>query len=146
MKDKIRTLIHTLLDPETLRYIVVGVLTTLVDYLIFVFFNVLFKRAGMPVERSASLATALAWFFAVIFAYLANKLAVFRSMDWSRERVARELAAFFGARAGSGLLVLAAMWLWVSVLGMNEYIGKLVTGVFNVVINYAISKFYIFRK
>jgi len=146
MLNSVKKLIRALLVPETFRYIVVGVLTTLVDYAFFVLFNVLFKRGGMPVEQSSALATALAWFFAVLFAYFANKLAVFKSYDWSPARVAREIGAFFGARVLSGLLVLLAMWIWVSVLGLNEYAGKIITGVFNVVINYAVSKFYIFKK
>lgn len=138
-------LIRKVLNRETVLYIAVGVLTTLVDYLVFALVNELLKTGGMNVTDSSSAATAAAWAAAVIFAYFTNKIYVFESKDWQAGTLVREVLQFFGARVLSGLITL---WLMRVLVGaqMNEYLAKILTSVFNLVFNYVASKLLIFRK
>ena len=78
---------------EVLIYLVFGVLTTVVNYVIYLpVYNIL----GL----SAALSNAIAWVGAVAFAYLTNKPFVFKSHDWSAKTVVPELAKFVGCRVG----------------------------------------------
>ena len=93
--DKIRVLLEKYWD--ILAYLFFGVLTTAVNYLVYLpCFNLL--------HMSASWSNIIAWVVAVAFAYLTNKPWVFKSHDWSRQTVIPELTKFVGCRVGSGAL------------------------------------------
>lgn len=146
MKKFMTEMRKKLLSREVITYFIAGVLTTLVDYLVFFLVNEALKRAGFSVTRSSSIATAAGWVFAVLFAYLSNKFYVFQSRDKSPGGVLREMVSFFAARAVSGLIVMAMMWILVDRGRMNEYIAKVLTSLFNLVFNYVASKLFIFRN
>ena len=67
--EKIRKLIHQY--RELLSYLVFGVLTTVVNYVVYLLAAPFFETATVP--------TAIAWIFAVVFAYVTNRKYVFRS-------------------------------------------------------------------
>ncbi|MBQ7174796.1 MAG: GtrA family protein [Lachnospiraceae bacterium] len=137
--------IRKILNYETITYVIVGVLTTVVDYFVFILVNEALKRAGTAGPDAAVTATAVSWVAAVLFAYIANKLVVFRNYDFGAVHILKEAAAFFAARIISGLISLFLMWLMTAVLHQNEYLAKVLTSVFNLVFNYVASKVFIFR-
>ena len=134
------------LNYETVSYVIVGFLTTAVDYVVFIIVNELLKRRGVAGPDAAVTATAVSWTAAVLFAYIANKLAVFRNYDFRPSNILREAVSFFAARVISGLITLGMMWLMTGLLGWNEYIAKILTSVFNLVFNYVASKVFIFKN
>ena len=135
--DKIIALIKKYWD--ILVYLVFGVLTTVVDFLIyFPCYNLL--------HIPATASNVIAWAGAVIFAYLTNKPFVFRSHDWSAKTVIPELTKFVGTRVASGAAESAILWITVDFLGWNGNIWKLVTSVLVVILNYIGSKLLVFRK
>ncbi len=138
--------IRKVLNYETITYVIVGVLTTIVDYVVFIFVNEALKRGGTAGPDAAVTATAISWVAAVLFAYIANKLVVFRNYDFGAVHVLKEASAFFAARIISGLISLFLMWLMTAVLHQNEYLAKVLTSVFNLVFNYVASKVFIFRR
>ena len=120
-------------------YFVFGVLTTLVNFLVyFPLYNWL--------HFSATFSNILAWIVAVIFAFLTNKPFVFKSHDWSSNTLIPELVKFVGCRVGTGLLETAAIWLLVDVLIWNGNWVKLAINVFVVVLNYVSSKLLVFKN
>ena len=124
---------------DVIVYLVFGVLTTVVNYIIYLpCYNVL----GL----SGSISNAIAWVGAVAFAYLTNKPFVFRSHDWSARTVIPELTKFVGCRVGSGVLETAIIFLTVDLLGWNGNVIKLLTSVLVVVLNYIGSKLLVFKK
>ena len=137
MFSKIRALIEKYWD--ILTYLVFGVLTTVVNYVIYL---PLYNIMGM----SATASNAIAWVVAVAFAYLTNKPFVFRSHDWSMKTVIPELTKFVSCRIGSGLLETVISLVTVDILGWNGNIWKLFTSVLVVVLNYVASKLFIFKK
>ena len=135
--EKIRNIIEIYWD--VLSYLFFGVLTTVVNYLVYLpCYNLL--------NLSASVSNAIAWVVAVAFAYLTNKPWVFKSHDWSRQTVIPELTKFVGCRVGSGVLETGIIFLTVDLLCWNGNIMKLVTSVLVVVLNYIGSKLLVFRK
>ena len=124
---------------EVIVYLAFGVLTTAVNYIVYLpCYNVL----GL----SGSASNAIAWVGAVAFAYLTNKPFVFQSHDWSAKTVIPELTKFVGCRVGSGVLETAIIFLTVDWLGWNGNVMKLLTSVLVVVLNYIGSKLLVFKK
>ena len=110
MMEKIRLLIKKHYD--ILAYLVFGVLTTVVNYIVYLpCYNLL----GLP----AVVSNVIAWVVAVAFAYVTNKPFVFRSHDWSAKTVVPELTKFVGTRVASGGAESAIIWIMVDLLGGN---------------------------
>ena len=124
---------------DVLSYLFFGVLTTAVNYVVYLpCYNVL----GL----SGSVSNAIAWAAAVVFAYVTNKPFVFRSLDWSAKTVIPELTRFVGCRVGSGALETAIIFLTVDILLWNGNVMKGLTSVLVVVLNYIGSKLLVFKK
>lgn len=120
-------------------YLIFGVLTTVVNYLVYLpLYNV--------AQWSATLSNAVAWFFAVAFAFLTNKPFVFKSNDWSAKTVFSEAVKFVGCRVGSGFMETAFIFLLVDVLSFNGNIIKLILSIAVVILNYFASKLLVFKK
>ena len=146
MKEKIKELWKRFINRETVSYLIVGVLTTAVDYLVFWLLNEALRRTGTDPAASATAAQAVSWLAAVIFAYFTNKAFVFKSPDYRPASLAREFGEFLAARAISGLVVIGFQGFLIGILGMNEYVAKVFGSVFNIVFNYVASKKVIFKK
>jgi putative flippase GtrA len=135
--DKLKALFIKYYD--ILVYLIFGVLTTVVNYLVYLpCYNIL--------GFSSSVSNMIAWAVAVVFAFVTNKPLVFRSHDWSAGVVVPELIKFVGTRIGSGGLETLILLLAVDVLGMNGNVWKLITSVLVVILNYVGSKLLVFRK
>jgi putative flippase GtrA len=137
MVKKVRNLIAKYWD--ILAYLVFGVLTTVVNYLVYL---PLYNWVGL----SATVSNAVAWVFAVAFAFLTNKPFVFKSHDWSMKTVMPELTKFLGCRIGSGLMETAIIFLTVDLLRFDGNVMKLFTSVLVVAVNYVGSKLLVFTK
>ena len=124
---------------DILSYLIFGVLTTVVNYLVYLpVYNIL----GL----SAALSNAIAWVVAVAFAYLTNKPFVFKSHDWSAKTVIPELTKFVSCRVASGAAETLILLVTVDLLHWNGNIWKLITSVLVVALNYFASKFLVFKK
>ena len=121
----IQTLWSKLINRETISYLVFGILTTIVNY-------VVFELCGL-LSIHYLIGTLIAWALAVIFAYITNKLFVFKSKSWKKEVVVKELTSFVTCRIVSGLFDFGFMALAVEILAMNPSIAKLVSNVFVVI-------------
>ena len=137
--DRLKKLWRFLTSPEMLLYIVFGVLTTLINIAVF-------DRCYYTLRWTWQAANALAWILAVAFAFITNKLWVFRSKSFGARVLLRELSEFFAARLLSLGVDYACMWLLIDMLAWNGLLAKIVDNVIVVVINYVLSKLVIFRK
>ena len=144
-----------LLNRETILYIIFGVATTVVNYVVFyLLYNVLWNQS-----RSL-IANAAAFVAAVIFAFVVNKLFVFESRSWSAATLKREIPSFLAARIGSFGIEEAGLFLAEKVLKLGGIVAITVAGValdwitvikvmlaFVVVaLNYVFCKLFIFKK
>ena len=137
MLGKMKSLIEKYWD--VISYLFFGVLTTVVNYLVY-----------LPVYNlchlSAAVSNMIAWVAAVAFAYLTNKPFVFRSHDWSAKTVIPELTKFVSCRVASGAMETVILLLTVDVLGWNGNLWKLFPQVLVVILNYVGSKLIVFKK
>jgi len=126
---------------EVIRYLIVGVLTTIVSLGTYFFCVGTFLDAAVPVELQ--IANVISWVAAVSFAYVTNRIFVFRSKD---RRIVREIFLFFTARIGSLLLDMGIMFVMVTVMKLDDGFSKLVVQVAVTVANYVLSKLFVFTK
>ena len=129
MKNLINKFIEKFFTREVISYLVFGVLTTLVN---FVFYWLFTEVLGI--------------YFAVIFAYITNKLFVFGSKSWELSIVVKEVLSFGAARILSLLFETGFLTLTVEIFKFPKLIAKIIAAVFVVIINYVASKLFIFKK
>jgi putative flippase GtrA len=120
-------------------YLVFGVLTTIVNYLVYF-------PCYYLLNWSAGVSNSVAWVAAVAFAFLTNKPLVFKSYDWSPKVLFPELWKFVACRIGSGVLETALLVVTVDWLLWDGTWMKLITAVLVVILNYIGSKLLVFRK
>lgn len=131
-------LIIKFINKETCLYLIFGVITTLINITIYEF-----SRYANIDYKSA---TIIAWLVAVVFAFITNKLFVFKSKSFKLSILMKEFISFIVARLTSGLFDLLFMIVAVDYLFINDTISKLISNIFVVVINYLLSKMIVFKK
>lgn len=137
---------------EIIDYLFWGVLTTVVSWGSFSLFSLAFDSVIKDFTTlSVFLANALSWVCATAFAFVTNKLWVFRSPNWTPSTALPELAKFVSSRMITGALELAAVPLLVkigldqTVFGIEGMVSKILVSVIVVILNYIISKMFIFK-
>lgn len=119
-----------------LAYMFFGVCTTAVN--LFIYF-----LCARVMSFSTIFSTVVAWFSAVIFAFVTNKAWVFESKSWKWEIIGKELTSFFVCRIATGILDVVVMMVTVDILLMNDVIMKVFSNVLVILINYIVSKYII---
>ncbi|MBD5136814.1 MAG: YfhO family protein [Lachnospiraceae bacterium] len=135
MKD----LKQKLLNRETISYIIFGILTTAVDFVVYIMCS---KLLGI----NYLVANIISWIAAVIFAFVTNKIFVFKSKSYSISTLINEIPAFFSARFFSLIFSLVFIYMSVVLIGVNDIVAKIISCIFVIVINYILSKFFIFTN
>lgn len=132
----INNFIKKLFNKEVILYIIFGFLTTFVDTIIFFMFNNILKLNYI-------FSTCMAWFFAVLFSYITNKLFVF-SYKRNTNKLLKEIMSFFSLRLISLVLSIVFMIIMIEILNISEFLSKILVNFVVVVINYFFSKLFIF--
>lgn len=145
--------IISLLKGEIGLYLFFGILTTLVNIICFQVFGLIFGK------NAYLLSNAVSWVIAVAFAYVTNKIWVFKSKSWSVDVIKTEMPAFLSARVFSLILEEIGLWLMIDIFKFEKYsfeflsvlitgslIAKLIMQVIVVLSNYIFSKFLIFKN
>ena len=142
-------------NRETILYIVFGVATTVVNYIVFhLLYNVLWH------QNHSLAANAAAFVAAVVFAFVVNKLFVFESRSWDAATLKREIPSFLGARIGSFGIEEAGLFLAEKVFRLGGVIAitiggtafdwitvvKIALAFVVVALNYVFCKVFVFKK
>lgn len=122
-----------------IAYAIFGMFTTIVNIVCYNFFYY-----GEILNNVLS--NAIAWVFAVAFAYITNKLWVFESKSWKLEVIGREISAFISCRLLTGLLDLIIMYITVDIMRWSAFLMKIISNVLVIILNYVFSKLIIFKK
>ena len=147
--DKIRKL----LLGEQMRYIFFGVMTTLVNFIVY------FPLIRLLGSDTYLFSTSVAWVAAVTFAYITNKLFVFESKSWAGSVLRKEIPSFLAARVASLGIEALGLYLFNDLMGFNGWqaaifgfgvhggdISKIIMQFVVIVMNYVFSKLVIFKK
>lgn len=131
---------------EIFLYLFFGFLTTAVNIIAFNVLTVTFRVSISDTSIAWKAAEGIAFVIAVLFAYITNKLFVFKSVCFDFKTLGREIVGFFGARIISEIVVFIIMWVLIDKFNKAELFAKIVSSVVNIVLNYIASKFIIFKK
>ena len=123
---------------KILLYLIFGVLTTAVDWII--------SFTLYSLHVNVHLANVTAWVCAVLFAFITNRTLVFESRERTTRGIARELALFSGGRVTTLLLQELIVFVFYDLLTWNPYFVKMAAAVLVVILNYVISKLLVFKK
>lgn len=130
---------------EIINYIIIGGLTTLISLI--VKYGLLFTILDAKNAIQLQIAVVVSWIVAVIFAYVTNRIFVFKSKS---KEILKEITKFFGSRIATLLLDAFIMWFFVTLLKLNSnlqvVIITLVSQVLVIVANYILSKIFVFKK
>lgn len=126
---------------EIVSYLIIGILTTVVSLVSYYLLTIYILDPSKAIELQ--IANVLSWILSVTFAYFTNRKYVFRSKD---KNIVKEGIKFYSARLLTLFMDMAIMFIFVSLLGINDKIIKLVSQVVVVVANYIISKFMVFKR
>ncbi|MBR6557469.1 MAG: GtrA family protein [Clostridia bacterium] len=120
-------------------YFVVGVLTTVVNLIVY------FSLVNLT-EVDPYTSTAVAWVVSMLFAFFVNKIWVFSDKDWGFKHAGYQFITFAAARILSFGIEELVMFLGIELCHINENVIKIPTQVAVVLINYVASKLFIFKK
>ena len=149
--EKIKGLLQ---DKEKMRelivYVFFGVLTTVVNWVIYTLLTTVLGMTSYP-EGSASYvlignaANAVAWIVSVLFAFFTNKRYVFKSEKTRENGAWKEFGLFVSARVLSYLLFDLGLYT-LCLFFLPHQVDKLLMNVLVVIFNYVASKLVIFKK
>lgn len=128
---------------EIINYLIVGVLTTVVSIVTYFLFSLV-----LDIENNILfiLANVLSWICAVIFAYVTNKKFVFNTTTSNKKEEIKVFSMFVSSRITTLLIELAFMFITVKVMLINDKIAKVVAQFIVIVLNYILSKLFVFKK
>ena len=146
---------------ELIRYVFAGGLTTVLSMV--VSYGMCFLLADRaPLEGNfilwvidsinratgvqVSIANAVSWVIAVLFAFWINRAMVFQVEGGTKASVLKELAQFAGGRIVSFLVFEQGMMLLLKLIGVSNFVNRIIVLVFVMVFNYVASKFWIFKE
>ncbi len=146
-------------NEEIVSYLFFGVLTSIVSWASYSLLVIIFKQyisvvtiGTLKFPINVLIANALSWFLATIFAYITNKIYVFKSKTWKIKDIVNEICFFFSTRLFMGIVeiiavpVLVSIGLNQSIFGIDGMLAKLLVSIVGVIVNYVVSKFIVFMK
>ncbi len=131
--------IRKLFQKRAVRYIFFGGCTTMVNL---ISYGLLRSIVGMDVTKANFLSIALA----ILFAYVVNKIFVFRSRTETVGELLKECGEFIGMRLLTMFIEIFGVVMLSSVWGMDDMIAKIVIQVVVLALNFIFSKIFVFAE
>lgn len=120
-------------------YLIFGGAATVVGVGSYAVFNL-----GLGVNELV--ANIFSWVLAVLFAFFTNRVWVFAAPAETASEFGRQMLTFFGGRIATLLTEEAILAVFVTWLRLDSMMVKLAAQVVVIVLNYVISKQFVFRK
>lgn len=133
-------------NREMLMYLFFGVMTTVVSFVTAGIAKYLCENAGLGKSAVSNISTVVSWICAVTFAYVTNRIWVFDSKVKGKKGILTEMVSFYGGRVFTLLVEMVMMELGYSVMGINYWVTKIVANIVVLILNYVISKLFVFKK
>lgn len=125
--------IRKMYESSVIRYIFFGGCTTMVNLVSF------FILRKLKVELN--IANIISIILAILFAYVVNSRYVFQDKCETLKDHVQPFCKFVSARLVTMVIEVGGVWLLVSVIGLNDMIGKFLTQFIVLILNYVFSKF-----
>ena len=131
-------------NPEIWNYLIVGFLTTVVSLVIK--WGLLFTVLDAKDAFQLQLSVIISWIGAVAFAYVTNRVFVFKSKS---KKYLKEIIDFVIARIATLLMEMTIMWFFITLLKLNSdnwvLVFTIICQIIVIVFNYVFSKLFVFN-
>ncbi len=126
---------------ELIRYIIIGVFTTLISLATYYLLKeyIFIKDSQINIQ----VCTVISWIMSVTFAYITNRIIVFRSEN---SKIFKEAAKFYFARLSTLIIDSVSMCLLTDIANLDDKMAKIIVQALILVLNYLFSKFAVFNK
>ncbi len=131
---------------EVLMYLFFGVLTTAVSFVSAGLSKAALEALNFGANPVSVVSTVFSWICAVTFAYITNRLWVFDSQASGQKALLSEALSFYGGRVFTLIVETVMMWIGYSLIGINYWITKISANVIVLILNYIISKIFVFKN
>ncbi len=145
-------LVNKLCTREIITYLISGVLTTVVNWLLYYLIIHVILGVESKTNYTADenlkihIGNTIDWILTVAFAYVINAYWVFVEKREGFSKEIKKLLKFYGARLLTFLIEEGGMLLFITFLSFNDIIVKVVIAVVVVILNYVFSKLFVFAK
>ena len=123
---------------ESILYIFFGVLTSLVNFIVFSFMYYILSYNNV-------ISNIISWLISVVFAFFTNKFLVFHCYSCIKKSII-EFLTFFISRLISGIIEVVMMFCFVDILNFHALLIKIILLIFIVIMNYLFSGKIIFSR
>lgn len=146
--EKVKDLVKKVLTKEVILYIVFGVLTTLVNIVVSYVLTALVRIEG-------NISSTIGIICSILFAYFTNRKLVFNSKAITLKENMQEFGKFILGRAFTMVIEIIGVFLLNNVIyafynmfddNIAYLINKCLISVIVIVLNFVISKFFVFNK
>lgn len=127
-------------NEEIWNYLIVGGLTTVVSLISYYICVSTFLNPNIAYELQ--IANIISWIISVAFAYVTNRKYVFKSNE---KNILKEATSFVGSRVSTLLLDMLIMFIFVTLLHVNDKLSKIFAQILVIIGNYIISKLFVFK-
>ena len=124
---------------QVMRYLIFGVLTTIINIIIYSICFYLLKINNLT-------SNVIAWILAVIFAYITNRKYVFDSKANTNKDIIKEIARFFASRLITLGVDELIMYVTVDNWSWNALLMKILSNIIVIILNFVFSKLIVFKK
>ncbi|MBD5137032.1 MAG: GtrA family protein [Lachnospiraceae bacterium] len=125
-------------NKEMLLYLFFGFLSFMMSISTYALFNKVFNINEL-------LANIFSWIITVMFAFFTNRIWVFDSPTKSMAEFVKQMSSFYWGRIVTLVIEEIILFVFITLLGMGSMLIKVIAQVVVIVLNYVISKLFVFK-
>ena len=125
-------------NKEMLLYLFFGFLSFVMSISTYALFNKVFNINEL-------LANIFSWIITVMFAFFTNRIWVFDSPTKSMAEFVKQMSSFYWGRIVTLVIEEIILFVFITLLGMSSMLIKVIAQVVVIVLNYVISKLFVFK-
>ncbi|MDE5780904.1 MAG: GtrA family protein [Lachnospiraceae bacterium] len=125
-------------NKEMLLYLFFGFLSFVMSISTYALFNKVFNINEL-------LANIFSWIITVMFAFFTNRIWVFDSPTKSMAEFVKQMSSFYWGRIVTLVIEEIILFVFITLLGMGSMLIKVIAQVVVIVLNYVISKLFVFK-
>ena len=126
-------------NKRILLYLIYGILTVLINIIVYIYLYKIFRINSL-------VANILAWIIAVFFAYITNTIVVFDHKPTTFKKFLGQILSFFTARCITLIIEEIILMISLIIYNKNILIVKLIAQIIVVILNYILSKVWIYKR
>lgn len=132
---------------QFVRFCLVGLSNTIISYVLYAAFLLLFQRLGVFAGFDYIIAQVIQFFLSVLWSFYWNNRMVFCLGEGEHRSLLKSLLKTYVSYAFTGLFLSSILLIfWVRVLHISEFIAPIINLCVSVPLNFLINKFRVFKK